>query len=67
MLRFRLAEGIDKRIYCALFGADFDVKYRKRLEPFIAGGFVTDTPECCALTADGMYVSNTIISSVLDL
>ena len=67
MLRFRLAEGIDKRIYRALFGADFDVTYRKRLEPFIAGGFVTDTPECCALTADGMYVSNTILSSVLDL
>lgn len=67
MLRFRLAEGIDKRVYRALFGADFDEKYRSRLAPFLAGGFVTDTPDSCALTTDGMYVSNTILSSVLDL
>ena len=67
MLRLRLADGIDKKVYKALFGIDFDTKYRERLNGYIEGGFVTDTPERCCLTIDGMYVSNTILSSILDL
>ncbi|MBQ2118926.1 MAG: radical SAM family heme chaperone HemW [Clostridia bacterium] len=66
MLRFRLREGVDKKVYEALFGRSFDSKYAQRLEPFEAGGFIKNDADSCRLTTDGMYVSNTILSSILD-
>ncbi len=66
MLRLRLSDGIDKKIYEALFGRPFDAKYADRLKPFEEGGFVKNDETSCRLTTDGMYVSNTILSSILD-
>lgn len=67
MLRMRLSEGVDKREYTSLFGFDFDTKYGEKMKKYVDAGFVTDTIERCAFTTDGMYISNTVLSSVLDL
>ena len=67
MLRMRLGEGVDKKAYKALFGFDFDSKYGSKLKNFVDGGFVISDDLSCRFTTDGMYVSNSVLSSILDL
>lgn len=67
MLRMRLSEGVIKKDYKALFGFDFDEIYGEKLKSYEKAGFVINGAESCRFTADGMYVSNTVLSSILDI
>ena len=66
MLRLRLFDGISLPAYRAEFGRDFLAKYGKKLERYLAGGFARAAADRIALTAKGMYVSNYILSDLLD-
>lgn len=67
MLRMRLAEGVNKKAYKTVFGFDFDERYADKLKPYVDAGFVINGPDACRFTTDGMYVSNTVLSSILDI
>ena len=66
MLRLRLFDGISLSAYRQTFGRDFLAKYGKKLERYIAGGFARAAVDRIALTAKGMYVSNYILSDLLE-
>ena len=66
MLRMRLAEGISSREFYRLFGRDFESMYGKRLAGYINGGFVVRRDDGYAFTPRGMFVSNYILSDILD-
>ena len=66
MLRFRLNKGIDKEKFRMRFGRDFDSVYYNRLRPFIQSGHIVETPKGYAFSLGGMYVSNYILSRVVD-
>ena len=67
MLRMRLSDGVDKREYTSMFGFDFDARYAEKLKKYVDAGFVVNSEERCAFTTDGMYISNTVLSSILEL
>lgn len=67
MLRMRLEEGIDEAAYLSRFGEPFDKHYGERLAPYVKSGFVRHEAGHWRFTSDGFYVSNAILSSVLDL
>ena len=67
MLRMRLSDGVNKREYTSLFGFDFDKKYGDKIKKYVDTGFVVNTHDRCAFTTDGMYISNTVLSSILEL
>lgn len=66
MLRMRLTEGIDTKKFMRLFGRDFGMTYGAKLRPYIDGGFVTDTGGSYRFTTPGMFVSNYILSDILE-
>lgn len=66
MLRLRLFDGISLSAYRQTFGRDFLAKYGKKLERYLAGGFARAAVDRIALTAKGMYVSNYILSDLLE-
>lgn len=66
MLRLRLFRGLDLAEYRRMFGEDFVHKYGAKLERYIKGGFVALGERRCAFTLKGMYVSNYILSDILD-
>ncbi|MBQ8836859.1 MAG: radical SAM family heme chaperone HemW [Clostridia bacterium] len=66
MLRMRLFDGVDLMEYRREFGEDFMRKYGAKLERYINGGFVTANSTKCAFSLKGMYVSNYILSEILD-
>ena len=37
------------------------------VKKYVDAGFVVNTDERCAFTTDGMYISNTVLSSILEL
>lgn len=67
MLRMRLAEGISPAAFDDRFGGGFEERFGKCLRGEIARGFVrvTDAGNL-AFTPEGMYVSNAILSEILD-
>lgn len=65
MLRLRLADGVDKREFCARFGADFDALYGGQVKNFSRMGLMTDTSERAAFTDEGFMVSNAVLSEML--
>ena len=67
MLGMRLEEGICVRDFDARFGVSFKEKYGVLLDEYIKDGFVTFDGERYRFTSNGMFVSNYILSSVLDL
>ena len=67
MLRMRLGDGVDKQAYRSLFGFDFDSRYGGKLKNYVDSGFVISDGDSCRFTTDGMYVSNSILSTILDL
>ena len=67
MLRLRLKNGLSMSEYKNKFGHDIDKKYIERMDPFIKSGHIIYGDECYALSDDGMYVSNYILSEILDL
>jgi oxygen-independent coproporphyrinogen-3 oxidase len=66
MLRLRLADGISSAKFSARFGLNFDALYGRRLKIYIDNGFMTYDGDMYALTAKGMYVSNYILSNLLE-
>ena len=66
MLRMRLSDGVTAAKFNRRFGFDFEEKYGARLREYIDGGFVEFNGGTYSFTPKGMYVSNYILSSVLD-
>lgn len=66
MLRFRLNEGVSTRDFFRLFGKDFERMYLSKLSRYISGGFVATRDGSYFLTPKGMFVSNYILSDLLD-
>ncbi len=65
MLGMRLERGIDLSSLAEKYGKGaYD--YGKRLAPYEKGGFVRKTAGGYAFTGEGMYVSNAILSEILD-
>ena len=67
MLGLRLARGVVKAEYKKKFGRDFDSKYSERIREYADAGFIIDTERCTRFSPEGMYVSNRILSDILDL
>ena len=65
MLRLRLADGVDKKVFFARFGVHFDDVYRKKTARFVAAGLLVDTPERIFFTDEGFDVSNAVLSEML--
>ena len=66
MLRLRLADGISSAAFTQRFGLNFDAIYGRRLGIYIDNGFMTYDGDRYALTPKGMFVSNYILSNILD-
>ncbi len=66
MLRFRLNAGIGTAAFKKRFGRDFEEMYLDKMMPFIKSGHIIKTKNGYALSKDGMYVSNYILSRIVD-
>ncbi len=66
MLAMRLCSGVSGRLFETKFGGDFEREFGHALARFIPLGLVQKTPDGYAFTKEGMYVSNAILSEVLD-
>ncbi len=66
MLRLRLTDGISSREFAARFGLNFDALYGRRLQLYIDNGFMVYDGDRYFFTPKGMYVSNYILSTILD-
>ncbi len=66
MLALRTTAGIDTAEFNRLFNLDFERMYQDLLNAYVEGGFMTRTTRGYAFTVKGMYVSNYILSSMLD-
>lgn len=67
MLGLRTSEGIVKSRFEEKFGFSFDSKYLPRIKDYADAGFIVDNDKSCSFTPEGMYVSNRILSDILDL
>lgn len=66
MLNLRLKGGLDTAEFTRLFNLDFEKMYSELLKAYVEGGFMTKTAKGYSFTVKGMYVSNYILSSMLD-
>jgi len=66
MLRFRLNEGLDTREFTRRFGTSFEALYGQKLQRFLKGGYMVYRNGRYALTPKGMFVSNYILSEILE-
>ena len=66
MLRFRLCAGINIADFEQRFGVSFEEMYGRKLSPFVASGLVCHEGERYYLSQEGMLVSNTILSEILN-
>ncbi len=66
MLRLRLFDGLSLEDYRREFGRDFLSKYGKKLDRYVDGGFMSLDSRRLAFTVKGMYVSNYILSDLLE-
>ncbi|MGN1346196.1 MAG: radical SAM family heme chaperone HemW [Eubacteriales bacterium] len=66
MLRLRLCAGIDSREFMRRFGLDFDAVYGVKCTKYIQNGFMTCKNGVYALTPSGMFISNYILSDLLE-
>ncbi len=66
MLRMRLSDGVRAAEFEARFGESFFDTFGTRLKKYEARGLVRVTEEGAAFTPRGMYLSNAILSDVLD-
>ena len=65
MLRMRLSEGVSRAAFEARCGVDF-APFAAALEGYVPMGLVKRTADGYAFTPEGTYVSNAILSDVLD-
>jgi putative oxygen-independent coproporphyrinogen III oxidase len=66
MLRLRLAEGVDTVEFERRFGLSFERLFDKYLDVYTENGFMQKRGNSYSLTLKGMYVSNYILSAMLD-
>lgn len=66
MLRMRLKEGLDSAEFAERFGMDFERMYGRYLKLYVQNGFMHHTGTRYAFTLKGMYVSNYILSAMLE-
>jgi oxygen-independent coproporphyrinogen-3 oxidase len=66
MLRMRLTEGVCASEFARRFGCDFEAVFGKRLEAYEPHGLVERTDDGWHFTREGFYVSNAILSEILD-
>ncbi len=66
MLRLRLNEGIDANDFAERFGLDFEKTYGKYLKTYTENGFMIKDGSRYAFTTAGRYVSNYILSAMID-
>ncbi len=66
MLRLRLTDGISSSEFEKRFNLNFDALYGRRLNIYINGGFMQYDGDRYSFTPRGMYVSNYILSTILD-
>ena len=67
MLGLRLNEGIVLKDFASRFrGRDFEAMFGDRLAPFVDKGLAVKDEKGYHLTRRGFYVSNYILSSILD-
>jgi len=66
MLRLRLTAGIDDREFVRRFGYSFEKLYGAKLVKYIKGGYMREKNGVYALTPEGMFVSNYILSDILE-
>ena len=66
MLGLRLKAGIDKNKFAQLFYIDFDNMYFQKILPFLESGHIIRTSSGYAFSPEGMFVSNYILSRILD-
>ncbi len=66
MLHMRLTEGVDTRKFFMTFGKDFNRIYGARLARYVKGGLVEYDGSRYRFTRQGMFVSNYILSDILD-
>lgn len=66
MLRLRLADGVSSDEFSRRFNRNFDALYGRRLKVYIDNGFMSYNNGRYAFTDKGMYVSNYILSNILD-
>ncbi|MBE6600463.1 MAG: radical SAM family heme chaperone HemW [Ruminococcaceae bacterium] len=66
MLAMRTVRGVDLNVFYDRFGKDFDEMFADKLKPYRDGEFVVRKDGSCAFTDSGFYVSNEILSEILD-
>ncbi len=66
MLRMRLSEGVDCEKFYRIFGRDFDSLYYQKMQPYINSRHIIRTEKGYAFSPEGMYVSNYILSRIVD-
>ena len=66
MLRLRTADGLSMQVLQKDYGAPFAKKIAAKLGNYIDSGLVRTTKEGYALTKEGFFVSNSILSDLLD-
>ena len=66
MLRMRLTEGVDTREFFRVFGKDFEHMFGAKLQKYVEGGFVDHPSGVYRFTTPGMFVSNYILSDILE-
>ncbi len=66
MLRFRLTDGLNLADFARRFGVSFEALYGGKLLKYVKNGFVERREGSYALTVAGMFVSNYILSDILE-
>ena len=66
MLRMRLDAGVNAEDFAELFGTDFHAFCGKHLDEYVKDGFVIRQGGNYRFSSKGMFVSNYILSTVLD-
>jgi coproporphyrinogen III oxidase-like Fe-S oxidoreductase len=66
MLQLRLVKGLNTDKFREIFGCSFERMFAKYLPAYIQNGFMVKHGKNYAFTVKGMYVSNYILSTMLD-
>jgi oxygen-independent coproporphyrinogen-3 oxidase len=66
MLRFRLTDGLDPNVFFEKFGVSFEGLYGAKIQKYLKNGFMICDRGRYALTPAGMFVSNFILSDILE-
>ena len=66
MLRFRLTDGLDPIEFASKFGVSFEKMYGGKIDKYLKNGFMIRRQGSYALSPAGMFVSNYILSDILE-